>query len=255
MKHWEWLAPKYLFWVKFLCDSVLSSFLSHQNRKMLSTLLLHLHSYLLHIFNEIFTSNDFCREHQLPRENVWKFCMWFCIAIFWSSERSNFNKYSTVHSLHTILQCIVGDKSFHRKFTAGIWMWIYEGSMHYFCDRNQVNILHMTVEFCVRAKWIEIFQISSETKIRGVLVSMSSIAITSAPLIVFSLSLVTSWRNISLYWCIIQSFTTVALFCVSKLWIWPVLLFAFRFWMNIHFVHRFPNHRSGCYQRNVKNLH
>lgn len=62
MKHWEWLAPKYLFWVKFLCDSVLSSFLSHQNRKMLSTLLLHLHSYLLHIFNEIFTSNDFCRE-------------------------------------------------------------------------------------------------------------------------------------------------------------------------------------------------
>lgn len=58
--------------------------------------------------------------------------------------------------------------------------------------------------------------ILSETKIRGVLVSMTSIAITSAPLIVFSLSLATSWRNIALYWCIIQSFTMVALFCVSK---------------------------------------
>lgn len=56
---------------------------------------------------------------------------------------------------------------------------------------------------------------TSEPSIRGVLVSITTAAITIGPVIVLSLGAITEWRNISLYYCGIQLATTIALFFVS----------------------------------------
>lgn len=56
---------------------------------------------------------------------------------------------------------------------------------------------------------------TSEPSIRGVLVSITTAAITIGPVIVLSLGAITEWRNISLYYCAIQLATTIALFFVS----------------------------------------
>lgn len=57
---------------------------------------------------------------------------------------------------------------------------------------------------------------TSEASIRGILVSMTTTAITVGPLIIFSIGNLTRWRNIALYCCIVQIITTVALFFVSS---------------------------------------
>lgn len=50
---------------------------------------------------------------------------------------------------------------------------------------------------------------------RGVLVSFATMALTVGPVLVFSLSNLTEWRNIALYSCIVQIIVTITLLCVS----------------------------------------
>lgn len=57
----------------------------------------------------------------------------------------------------------------------------------------------------------------SEVSARGVLVSFTSIAVTFGPVLVFSLSNLTEWRNIALYCCIVQIIVTITLLCVSEI--------------------------------------
>lgn len=94
----------------------------------------------------------------------------------------------------------------------------------------------------------------SETKVRGILLFVASISMSIAPLLIFVLGNLTTWRNIAFCWCIIQAITTIALFCVSK--------FCFKFLASVCFVlntiqllFRFQNHHFFCYQKSVKNLH
>lgn len=56
----------------------------------------------------------------------------------------------------------------------------------------------------------------SEAKVRGILLAVSTISMVIAPLIIFVLANLTSWRNIALCWCIIQGIAAIALFCVSE---------------------------------------
>lgn len=48
------------------------------------------------------------------------------------------------------------------------------------------------------------------------LISMTTIALTIGPLIVFSLGTILEWRNIALYCCVTQICTTIALSFVSQ---------------------------------------
>lgn len=59
----------------------------------------------------------------------------------------------------------------------------------------------------------------SETKVRGILLALSTISTTVAPLIIFVLANLIPWRKIALYWSIVQAIATAALFCVSNLFI------------------------------------
>lgn len=56
---------------------------------------------------------------------------------------------------------------------------------------------------------------NSEVSIRGILISMTTIGLTVGPLVIFSLGALTAWREIALYCCIIQIFTTILLAFVS----------------------------------------
>ncbi|XP_031621657.1 facilitated trehalose transporter Tret1-like [Contarinia nasturtii] len=61
---------------------------------------------------------------------------------------------------------------------------------------------------------------TSEASIRGVLVSMTSISLTVAPLIIFSLGNLTQWRNIALYCSILQIVTTILLLFLPESPMW-----------------------------------
>lgn len=60
----------------------------------------------------------------------------------------------------------------------------------------------------------------SEVSIRGILISMSTIALTVGPLIIFSLGALTAWRNIALYCGVIQILTTILLCFIPESPMW-----------------------------------
>ncbi|XP_055309425.1 facilitated trehalose transporter Tret1-like [Sitodiplosis mosellana] len=61
---------------------------------------------------------------------------------------------------------------------------------------------------------------TSEVSLRGVLVSMTTMAITVGPLIIFSVGNLTPWRNIALYCCAVQIFTTIVLWFIPESPMW-----------------------------------
>lgn len=56
----------------------------------------------------------------------------------------------------------------------------------------------------------------SQPSVRGILVSSSTVSTTIAPLLIFLLATMTTWRNIALYACALQFLTLAALFLVSE---------------------------------------
>lgn len=55
----------------------------------------------------------------------------------------------------------------------------------------------------------------SQPTIRGILVSSSTVSTTVAPLLIFLLATMTTWRHIALYACALQLLTLAVLFLVS----------------------------------------
>lgn len=55
----------------------------------------------------------------------------------------------------------------------------------------------------------------SQPSVRGILVSSSTVSTTVAPLLIFLLGTMTTWRNVALFACALQLLTLAALFLVS----------------------------------------
>lgn len=63
---------------------------------------------------------------------------------------------------------------------------------------------------------------TSEVSLRGILISMTTLAISTGPLIVYFIANMTTWRNIALYFCIVQIITTISFFFVPESPSWLV---------------------------------
>lgn len=57
---------------------------------------------------------------------------------------------------------------------------------------------------------------SSEVSMRGILVSITSTSASFGPVLVYLMSNLTAWRDIALYFCVLQVVVTIILFCVSN---------------------------------------
>lgn len=87
----------------------------------------------------------------------------------------------------------------------------------------------------------------SQPSVRGILVSSSTLSTTIAPLLIFLLGTMTTWRNVAMFACVVQLFTLVALFFVSELLNYLLLLLEFNGITVVFYIDfRSQNHQFGC---------
>lgn len=152
----------------------------------------------------------------------WRYIVWICIALYWVSECSNFSQFTAISIVLFVLLFVISMDDICCHIFFGTGMRFHQSPVFRVCNWNQVRKKALRTTFNGKLDHQmnrNILKYSSEAKVRGILLAMSTISTAIAPLIIFVLANLTSWRNIALCWCLIQGVAAIALFCVSEFFV------------------------------------